>query len=282
MFFGFARPKPFKRHCFQRTDILFPRHCQNFWISANCAHNRSFLATENIMILQASTKPNLLRVDSCASAEIKKSLVSKIFDEPAPPSRKSKRNNKGVCFNDRVGVRTTEHINDFTPEEVANTWYQKVEYKMMKAEFAVTVQKLFNGEYTGDTEHHCARGLEHKPRVCANRRRARRMDSLVAVLDEQERQFCESSMGTIMKEDSATALATVYEKACGSSTREASLRGELDAEEASRIRTGKESLTALVFTAKKFMGDQKTSQPNEVTPSGKGRIRNLFRKRRSR
>lgn len=235
------------------------------------------------MILQTSTKPNLLRADSCASAEVKKSLVSKIFDEPAPPSRKSKRNNntnKGVRFNDRVVVRNTEHINDFTPEEVANTWYQQAEYKMMKAEFAVTVQQLSNGEYSGDTEHHCARGLENKPRVCAYRRRERRMDGLIAVLDEQERQFCGNSM--MMKEDSATALANVYEKACGNSTRQALLRGELDAEEASRIRTGKESLTNLIFTAKKLIGEQKASQPKEATPSGKGRIRNLFRKRRSR
>lgn len=234
------------------------------------------------MILQTSTKPNILRADCNSSAEVKKSLNSKICDERTPPSIRTSIKRNKVCFNEHVVARNTKHIIDFTPEEVADTWYQKAEYKMMRTEFAVTVRNLSNGEYAGDTEHQCARGLEHKPRVRAYRRRTRRMNSLLTVLDEQERQFCDNNTGstTTKNDTTTTAMANVYKKACGSSTREASLRGELDAEEASRIRAGKESLTTLVYTAKKLVEEQKASQPKEETTSGKGRIYNLFRKRR--
>lgn len=138
---------------------------------------------------------------------------------------------------------------------------------MMHASSAVTMRTLENGEYTGDTDHHCARGLESRLSICAHRRRAREFDCLNAVLDEQQRQWYKQVT-------SAVALASVYTIAIGTSRQEASERGKLDAEEASRIEAGKESLTTLIFKGNK---GQAISLPKEGRP-GRG-IRNIFRKR---
>jgi hypothetical protein len=224
------------------------------------------------MTVQPQIKPSLIRADSCSSAEIKKSITtskdaSLLMQRNMPEIGQRRR----IAFDEQVMVRTIEHINDKDSKEIDNTWYQRAEYQMMRASFAVTVRKIVNSQYRGDCEHHCARGLEFRSPGGAQRRRTNKLNALFAVLDEQERQLSEDD------DDNQEALACVYVHANHMNQHEASRRGELDAEEALRVHKGKESLTTLMF--KRNFGTETTKEQKEHV--GK-RIGNIFKRKEKR
>jgi hypothetical protein len=126
---------------------------------------------------------NLVRVSSdpsCSSAEMD-TRAYKQTPRPAAPRR-------GITWNEDVYVQETHHINDFTDEEVFLCWFAKRDYSNMKMEFASTVKMISLGRFNGDTEDHCARGLEYRTREGAHKRKLNKLTALCAVLDEQERQ----------------------------------------------------------------------------------------------
>lgn len=215
-------------------------------------------------MIQTSFERSLIRADSCSPAEMTKSLISKLFDEQCSeqPSKTAKR----VRFNTQLVVRTTVHINDFSQKEIEDTWYQKADYEIMHRTSAETIKKLENGEYFGDTDNHCAGGLESRLRICDHRRRMRDLDSIYAVLEEHQRQRYE-------KDANAMALSAVYIQTVGSASHEAFHRGQVDTEEAISICAGKESPMALTFKGNRLVGGHETCPPR----SGK-EILNLFRR----
>jgi hypothetical protein len=233
-----------------------------------CKHNN-----EITMTVQPQIKPPLIRSDSCSLAEIKKSLAmpkdAEVLEQINSMPRQI-RQRRRIAFDEQVMVRTIEHINDKDPQEIEKTWYKKAEYQMMRAAFAVTVRKIINSQYKGDCEHHCARGLEFRSPGGAQRRRMNKLNGLVAVLDEQERQLADD-------DENEEALACVYVHANYMSRHEGSQRGELDGEEALRVHKGKESLTTLMYKRNCAVESAKDTKEHV----GK-RIGNIFKRKEKR
>ena len=124
---------------------------------------------------------NLVRVDSthsCSSAEMD-ARAHKPASTKAGPRR-------GISFNEDVYVQETHHINDFTDEEILRYWFAKRDYQKMKIDFTTTVKLISLGRFSGDTEEHCARGLEYRTREGSHKRKLNKLTALCAVLDEQE------------------------------------------------------------------------------------------------
>ena len=124
---------------------------------------------------------NLVRVGSthsCSSAEM---------DARAHKSSSAKSGpRRGISFNEDVYVQETHHINDFTDEEILRYWFAKRDYQKMKMDFTQTVKLISLGRFSGDTEEHCARGLEYRTREGSHKRKLNKLTALCAVLDEQE------------------------------------------------------------------------------------------------
>ena len=138
-------------------------------------------------------------------------------------------------------VRTIKHVNDISDSEIRKIWYQKEEYRHIKSNLSATVRNITSGKYNGDTDSHCARGLEFRTPYGSQLRRKNKLNALVAVLDEQDRQI---DMDCVCDE----ALSRAYIDFSNARLLEAQRRGELDELEARRIHNGQqESLTVSMF-----------------------------------
>lgn len=177
-----------------------------------------------------------VRADSCSSAEEMKKATPTVWSKASvgydAPTKGGKPCRLKVSFNEKIVVRRITHLNDISEEEIADVWYKKAEYQSIRAEFISTVRKIIRGEYSGDTDRHCMRGLEFKTPLGATRRKENKMNALAAVLDEQDRQYNENDFNL-------EGLACVYIQCNIASRREATRMGEADAEEASGMCQGK-------------------------------------------
>ena len=108
-------------------------------------------------------------------------------DDPDNAARRPQ--SRSVTFYPGVSVRECLHINNFTDEELDCAWYKKQDFQRIKAAIAFIVQKIGNGTWQGDTEHETARGLEYRHREGSMKRKSNKLNGLMAVLDEQERQW---------------------------------------------------------------------------------------------
>ena len=209
------------------------------------------------MTIRSSTKPVLLRSDSCSSAEINAHLQTKSLPPPEPSITSTRR----IRFNNQVMVRAIEHVNDISEAEITMIWYQKEEYREIRSSLAATVRKITSGKYGGDSDSHCARGLEFRTPYGSQLRRKNKLDALVAVLDEQDRQFD-------MDEFCDKTLARAYMECSYARLHEAQRRGELDEIEALRIHSGEESISSLLYSSNKSR-----VRTNEQQEKGKVRSR---------
>jgi len=97
---------------------------------------------------------------------------------------------KTVSFHRYVEVKDTIALSDMTEEEHRDTWYTKHELKTVKGLLAMTVRMMVSGKLDdGDTDEHCARGLEIRTSAGCQKRRANKRRGWEAVLGEQARQF---------------------------------------------------------------------------------------------
>lgn len=112
-----------------------------------------------------------------------------------------------ITFYPGVSVRECLHINDFTDEEVFNAWYKRSDFSRIKQTFQIIVQKLASGTYTGDTDHETCRGLEYRHREGAMKRKANKLNGLMAVLDEQERQWTRGYDDDVAISDAIVAVS---------------------------------------------------------------------------
>eukprot|EP00339_Tiarina_fusa_P020131 CAMPEP_0117022020 /NCGR_PEP_ID=MMETSP0472-20121206/16594_1 /TAXON_ID=693140 ORGANISM="Tiarina fusus, Strain LIS" /NCGR_SAMPLE_ID=MMETSP0472 /ASSEMBLY_ACC=CAM_ASM_000603 /LENGTH=200 /DNA_ID=CAMNT_0004727759 /DNA_START=32 /DNA_END=634 /DNA_ORIENTATION=+ len=105
-------------------------------------------------------------------------------------SSSSSRANRTVSFNDAVRCIGTLHINNYTDEEVFNTWFTNQEFKQMKRDIKWTVSMMEQKEEhrCEDGVHYCSRGLEDKTTVALVHKTQHRFCAIDAVLDEQDRQ----------------------------------------------------------------------------------------------
>jgi hypothetical protein len=130
-----------------------------------------------------------------------------------------------VSFNKLVFIRETLHVNDFSPEEKVNVWYQRSEIEMIKDDIQFTVRLMVQGRLKEDTDIHCARGLEFRTSTGAKKRQENKLRALTAVLDEQDIQF---DLGTVNQ----IAIADVYQHISKKCQRAAVERGKWDRHQA--------------------------------------------------
>jgi hypothetical protein len=95
---------------------------------------------------------------------------------------------KRVRFLDTVLLREIIHINDFTLQELQNSWYTSTECKEMKNQANLAVALLRLGKCSGDSSQCCQRGLEYRIGKNALRRNKIRLLGMLAVLTEQTEQ----------------------------------------------------------------------------------------------
>lgn len=95
---------------------------------------------------------------------------------------------KTIKFAERVKVRMTTHVNDYTDDELKACWYNGDEFKAIRADVRFAAGLVSSGMMNQDTPYHCRRGVECKTRENTARRQQERLNALYAVFDEQDLQ----------------------------------------------------------------------------------------------
>ena len=105
--------------------------------------------------------------------------------EPTSPVREEK---KSVRFLPNVLVYRTKHINDFTDEEVDNTWYNADEMSAIVNDCVTIISSIDEREQPVKSTQ-CIRGLEFRTQKGQKRRAQHRFCAFDAVLGEQDAQW---------------------------------------------------------------------------------------------
>jgi hypothetical protein len=135
------------------------------------------------------------------------SVSSTMTGPMTPKSRRS------VSFAPQVDIKSTLHLYDYTEEEIKATWYTNDDYKMVKLAYRVTVSMVTQCELLPPDQ--CFRGLEHKTKEGMQARMMSQIQSLSAVMDEQDRQRDEGErddvhLARIYMSDTAQSMAAAH------------------------------------------------------------------------
>ena len=93
-----------------------------------------------------------------------------------------------VTFFEKVAIRETIHLNEYTAAERRRSWYNKGELKEINCQLKKTAVSMQVGQLKTDTDFDCKRGLEFRVGEKAIQRRRRISHALMVVLSEQEDQ----------------------------------------------------------------------------------------------
>ena len=136
----------------------------------------------------------------------------------------SKRKKRRIRFHERVQFKTIRHVSEFTDDEITNGWYDKDDFNRMSDNVSEIAQLIADGETMLEGEELCTRGLEHiVEEELADYRAEKMINSIDAVLDEQEEQWDEG------KEEPGL-IAELYAEYAKPLLKEAHLIGLKDAE----------------------------------------------------
>ena len=120
----------------------------------------------------------------------------------SPPPRR-------VAFSENDTVFSVLARSDMSDEEKSNSWYSRQEFRTIRDDN----NRIIKDIRAGKCDNHCveneARGLEYKVRQRADDRETRRMESLIAVLEEQD--FQEEIYGLVIYDHK---IAKVYAQTC--------------------------------------------------------------------
>ncbi|GAX11956.1 hypothetical protein FisN_8Lh048 [Fistulifera solaris] len=111
------------------------------------------------------------------------------FEVKGSSKSTSRKAYKSLAFAQENEVFEIPHINDFTDEDVAATWYDAEEYAEIKADYQCVIFMMESGERIDDDEEHTTRGLEYRTQQGAWSRYENKRDAYNAVLDEQDRHW---------------------------------------------------------------------------------------------
>jgi len=117
------------------------------------------------------------------------SKMEDVDEENEQPTQKLRPKGRRIQFYPGVSVRECLHINNFTDDEVYQSWFRRKDYQRIKTSFQYIVQRISNNTWQGDTNNETMRGLEYRHREGSMKRKANKLNGLMAVLDEQERQW---------------------------------------------------------------------------------------------
>lgn len=139
-------------------------------------------------------------------------------NEPGKRQRK-------IQFTNRVQFKKIRHVSEFSEDEIKNGWYNKDDFDRMSDDVSEISKLLEKGVKRRDGEDLCIRGLEHiVEKDLANYRAKKMINSIDAVLDEQEEQWDKG-------EDEPELIAEIYAKYAKTLAKEAYAIGLRDAEE---------------------------------------------------
>jgi len=112
-----------------------------------------------------------------------------ITQEIGSAMKDSLQRKKSVKFSPNVFVYRTKHINDFTDEEIHNTWYNDREMRAIVSD-CVNIISTMKGKYDSFTSStDCFRGLEYRTPQGQKTRASNRFCAIDAVLEEQDIQW---------------------------------------------------------------------------------------------
>ena len=112
---------------------------------------------------------------------------------PKPLTTKSV-NKKSVTFEPVCHVKKHIHVNDYTKEEIENTWYTRTENDRIREVMQLEVQLAEHGAMNdNDSPHFCLRSVESHMSKNVTVRMDLRIIVWDAILDEQELQYQEGS-----------------------------------------------------------------------------------------
>ena len=131
---------------------------------------------------------------------------------------------RSVSFDSNVACVDTLHLNDYTDEELSNTWFTPREYKALRAENKLTVALMESGTDFEEELAFCSKGLEGMTNIERGRKFELRFRCGRAIFDEQDRQ---KRLGM----DDPVSLAQIYGKYTFSSKMEAFLMAASDENE---------------------------------------------------
>jgi hypothetical protein len=94
-----------------------------------------------------------------------------------------------ISFNPNVLVNLTIHIDEYSEEEIAASWYCEDELKTIKSELTETLLLMANACIMPSSERLCSRGIESFTSKGQAIKKHRREEAREAVFDEQEYQF---------------------------------------------------------------------------------------------
>jgi len=130
-----------------------------------------------------------------------------------------------IRFTNRVQFKNIRHVSEFSEDEIKNGWYNKDDFNQMSDDVSEISKLLEKGVTRRDGEDLCIRGLEHiVEEDLANFRAEKMINSIDAVLDEQEEQWDKG-------EDEPELIAEIYAEYAKTLAKEAYAIGLRDAEE---------------------------------------------------
>jgi hypothetical protein len=186
-------------------------------LEINLTATSNFSAINQNMLLTFNdfSHPNLTR---CPSPELEVSTNEKNQTQPARHQRKN------VSFYEIVAIKAHDHFQDMTPEEIFAAWYKKHCYTAMKQDCITAVRLIMKGDYPGDNDVLCQRGLECRTQEGSMRRKINKVSALRAVLIAQQK-----------FNGDAECIRTEYTKVCEAHRLDALKMGYNDAQEAVAI-----------------------------------------------
>jgi hypothetical protein len=97
---------------------------------------------------------------------------------------------KTVTFSQDVRIKRTLHKNNYTDEEFQSCWFNDTELRRCQNEMRVVVAMVEQG-FEIDEDKYCLQGLEFQTERGAALRMRSKLESMNAVLDEQDWQTTE-------------------------------------------------------------------------------------------
>ena len=144
-------------------------------------------------------------------------------DDSKPAS--SEQVGRNIHFHGRVQFKNIRHVSEFSEYEIKNGWYDKDDFNRMSDDVSEIAKMVGEGLKHRNGEYLCIRGLEHiVEEELANFRAEKMINSIDAVLDEQEEQWDEGI-------DEPQAIAELYTEYAKPLAEEAHQIGLKDAEE---------------------------------------------------
>lgn len=135
---------------------------------------------------------------------------------------------KTVSFQPNVQSATVLALDDYTNQELRDSWWSASEQKRISMRCFRVLDKMDSIRERIDEEKYCTRGLESHAGLASINKENCRHDATLSVLKEQERQ----NNNQLNDTHSADAIAEEYHKACSSSQMWAQVVGNRDQREA--------------------------------------------------